>query len=157
MTTKLGRIVTFFEGHLPIELLNPLITWSCRITWQTKRTMTMPMVTKFGLLVTYPKGLLSIKWEDPVITWSCKVTWENKTMISSLLESLCPSNLAVQRLNLRRSLPLSYMVVKSRGFYRIAWQIKAIISPLPQCQWLLNLTRCWLIMRSSHPRNHMTY
>ena len=36
LTTKLSRIRTYFEGLLPINLLNSLVTWSCEITWQTK-------------------------------------------------------------------------------------------------------------------------
>ena len=36
MTIRLGRMVTYLEGLLLIELLNSLLTWSCKITWQTK-------------------------------------------------------------------------------------------------------------------------
>ena len=36
MTTKLGRMVTYFEGLLTIRSLIPLITWCCKVTWQTK-------------------------------------------------------------------------------------------------------------------------
>ena len=32
MTTKLGRMLTYLEGFLPRELLDPLVTWSYKIT-----------------------------------------------------------------------------------------------------------------------------
>ena len=36
MATKLGRVVSNFEGILPIIIVDPLVMWSCEITWQTK-------------------------------------------------------------------------------------------------------------------------
>ena len=33
--TKRGGIVTYLEGLLPIELPDPLVTWSCKIMRQT--------------------------------------------------------------------------------------------------------------------------
>ena len=36
MTTKLGRMVTYPYGLLPIKSHDALIWWSCEITWQTK-------------------------------------------------------------------------------------------------------------------------
>ena len=36
MATKLGKLVTWHEGLPPIMLLDPLVTWSCEIMWQTK-------------------------------------------------------------------------------------------------------------------------
>ena len=35
VATKLGRIVVYLE-LLPIKLLDPLVMWSCKITWQSK-------------------------------------------------------------------------------------------------------------------------
>ena len=43
MSTKLGWMVTYLEGMLPIKLPETLVT------------ATMPMTTKFGRVVTYPK------------------------------------------------------------------------------------------------------
>ena len=31
MATKLGRMVTYLDGHLPIKPHHPLMTWSCEI------------------------------------------------------------------------------------------------------------------------------
>ena len=39
MATKLGRIVTYIEGLLLMEIL---VTWSCEITWPT-RTIISPL------------------------------------------------------------------------------------------------------------------
>ena len=36
MTTKHGRVATYHDGLQLIKSHDPLITWSCRITWQTK-------------------------------------------------------------------------------------------------------------------------
>ena len=36
MATKFGRTVTYLGGLPPIKLLDPSVTWSCKITWQTK-------------------------------------------------------------------------------------------------------------------------
>ena len=36
MATKLGRVVTCNDGFLPIKPHDPLITWCCKITLQTK-------------------------------------------------------------------------------------------------------------------------
>ena len=36
MASKIGRIVTYFERLLTIQSFYALITWSCKVTWQTK-------------------------------------------------------------------------------------------------------------------------
>ena len=36
MATKLGRMVAHLDGLLQIKKHEPLITWSCEITWQAK-------------------------------------------------------------------------------------------------------------------------
>ena len=37
ITTKLGGVVTYFKGLLPIKSLGFWVTWSCEITWQFKK------------------------------------------------------------------------------------------------------------------------
>ena len=39
MATKLGRMITYLDGLLSIKSNDPLITWSCEITWQTKNNL----------------------------------------------------------------------------------------------------------------------
>ena len=36
MARKLVRMVTYFEGFLTIKSHNALITWSCKVTWETE-------------------------------------------------------------------------------------------------------------------------
>ena len=43
MVTKLGRIVTNLEWLPPIKLFEPLMTWSCKIMWQTKTIISPPL------------------------------------------------------------------------------------------------------------------
>ena len=58
MTTKLGRMMTYLDEILPIKSNDPLITWSCEITWQSKT-----------IIPTLPQFLCSpdddIPWEAP--------------------------------------------------------------------------------------------
>ena len=42
MDTKLERVVIYDEGVPPITLYDPLITWSCNITRQSKATLLWP-------------------------------------------------------------------------------------------------------------------
>ena len=42
MATKLGRMVTYLDGLLPIKSHDPLITWSCEIPGQIKSTISLP-------------------------------------------------------------------------------------------------------------------
>ena len=60
---KLGKMVTYLEGLLPIKSHGPFITWSWEITWKKKHisTTTVPMATKHGSVTTYLEGLLSTK------------------------------------------------------------------------------------------------
>ena len=54
MATKLGSMLTNLEGLLPMMLVDPLITWSCKIMRQTKNisTTTVPIATEFGAMAT---------------------------------------------------------------------------------------------------------
>ena len=47
MTTKLGRMVTYLEGLLTIKSFSALITWSCKVMWQTK-TIISPLPKCLG-------------------------------------------------------------------------------------------------------------
>ena len=41
MATRLGKMITYLDGLLPIKSLGPLITWSYEITWQTKSIISL--------------------------------------------------------------------------------------------------------------------
>ena len=85
MDTKLGRMVAHLDGLLLIKSHNPLITWFCKNTRQTK-----------GIISLLPafRGLLTIKLYNTLITCSCKVTWQTKIIISPLPVYLWPPKLA---------------------------------------------------------------
>ena len=65
MATKLGTMVTYLDKLLPIKSYDPLIMWSCNITWQIKNhyisTIRVPMTTKLNKMVNYLDGLLPVK------------------------------------------------------------------------------------------------
>ena len=69
MASKLCRLVTYLHLLLPTKSHNPFITWSCKITWQTKTIISPPpqcwrLSTMSGwsliLRVSYP--CYSILW-----------------------------------------------------------------------------------------------
>ena len=45
MPTKLYIMVICFDGLLPIKSYDPLINWSCKITWQTKTIISPHHIT----------------------------------------------------------------------------------------------------------------
>ena len=109
MDTKLGRMVTYLDGFLPVKSHDALVTWSYRIMWQTKIrshglarscenkkyifTTTIFMATKLGRMVTYLDYLLPTKSNDHIITCFCEITWQTNTILSPLPQCLWPYNL----------------------------------------------------------------
>ena len=73
--------MTYLEGLLFLKSHDPLITWSCKITWQANHsisTTTIPMVAKRGSVVNYLKRLLPIKSNGLWVTWFSGITWQIK-------------------------------------------------------------------------------
>ena len=71
MATKLGRMITYLIGVLPIKSHGTLIMRTSEITFQKKTTIStvrMPMATKLGRMVTYLNGLAPMKSHHPLIT-----------------------------------------------------------------------------------------
>ena len=79
----------YHEGLPPIKAHDPLIIWSCEITWQTKTISPLPvsMDAKLGRMLGYPP----ISLLDPLVTWSCKIM-EKTQNISSLPQCLWSPN-----------------------------------------------------------------
>ena len=74
-------VVTYRERVLSIKLYDTLITWSYKITWQTK-TIACPLPQSLWPLKL--KGwyeLLLIKSFNPLIIWSYEVTLETKAIL----------------------------------------------------------------------------
>ena len=57
MATKVGRTVAYFESLLTIKSFYALITWSCKVTWQTK------------IIYSQPECLWLQTWQNDNSTW----------------------------------------------------------------------------------------
>ena len=126
MATKLGRIVTYFERLLTIKSFYTLITWSCKVMWQTKIIIYHNQSAygyKLGRMITYLDEFLHIKLHHSLIMWSCKVTWQTKTIISLLQKSLWQPNLAEWWLPLTSSY-ICHMTLWSRGLVRYEFHLQ---------------------------------
>ena len=86
MATKLGRMVTYLEGLLPIKSHDTLTSWILRD--HNIFTITVPIATNRGRILTYLEGLAPRKLLDPLVTWSCNITWQTKTIISTTSMSM---------------------------------------------------------------------
>ena len=58
MTNKLGKMMIYFEELLTIKSFYALITWSCKVTWQTKI-----------IIYPQPKCLWREPWQNDNWTW----------------------------------------------------------------------------------------
>ena len=77
MATKLGRVVTYGKGNLPMKLCDPtdhMFTWG-HMTNQTQNSFSSagPIATKLGRVTTYGKGSPHMKSHDSLITCSHEV------------------------------------------------------------------------------------
>ena len=92
MTTKLGKVLTWYEKLSSITFCNPLNTWRSSgklralylIYHNDNGHQTWQSVTE---------KLPSKQSHDPLIMWSCKVTCQIKYVISLLSPGLCPLKL----------------------------------------------------------------
>ena len=145
LATKLRRMVTYLNGLLPIRSNNCLITWSCKVTLQTKIiifTTRVPLATKLCRMVTYLNGLLPIKSNNCLITWSCKITLQTKIIIFTTRVPMA-TKLGRMVTYLDGLLPIKShdpFIIWSCG---ITWQSK-YISPLSQCLSPPKLADWWL-------------
>ena len=92
MTTKLGKVVTYYKKHQSIKSHNPLNTRSRGVFVSTT---TIPMATKPSRVATYNAKLHSVRSHDPLITWyidfdfSYKICRFKMQMLKSLPTSCC--------------------------------------------------------------------
>ena len=130
MEAKLGMVVTYHEGlsfikitwHFAHVVLRDHVTnWNHCISFTT-----VAMATKISRMVTYLKGILTTKSCNALITWSGKFTWQTKTIISTLLEWLCPLNLAKWWLILMGSCLESHMTLSSFDLARSRDKLKPL-------------------------------
>ena len=75
VATKLITVVAYREELPYINLNDPLIIWSCEVTWQIKYISIFRrlMGTKLGEVRTYCYRLPPLRSHDPLIRW---LTWD---------------------------------------------------------------------------------
>ena len=141
MATKVGRTVAYFESLLTIKLFYALITWSCKVTWQTK------------IIYSQPECLWLQTWQNDNSTWwvpTYKVTshfdhvvlrdhltnWNNYifTTTKSMVTKLTRMVIYLDRLLIIKSYKALIM-----GSSKATWQTKTIMSLLQECLWQPNL------------------
>ena len=129
MATKLGRILTYLEQFLPINLLDPLVMWSCEITWQTKKLRLYYhrfIAAKLARLQTYPEGLLSYSHTtiNQMILLYHVTIWETlwSTFIR-LMATKLDRMLSIERSFSKRTLKLLPTSCKEKinGLNKISW------------------------------------
>ena len=76
IATKLGRVFTDNEEFPLVKSHDPLITWSCEVTWQIKdiSPTIRSLAIKIGKVVTYYEGLPSRRSNNPLNIESREVT-----------------------------------------------------------------------------------
>ena len=161
MATKVDRIATFRDRFVPIKSNDTLITWSWRITWQTK-TIISPL----------PYSLWSLNlggwWLALRGFMMHKVTWCFDHIV--LQDRLTNQNHYTSTITVPMSTKLENMLtyldgllpIKSHGPFIIwscemKWQSKTITSPLQQCLWPPILTGSWLTLSNSYPKVIQTF
>ena len=129
MATKLGRILTYLEQFLPINLLDPLVMWSCEITWQTKKLRLYYhrlIAAKLARSQTYPEGLLSYSHTtiNQMILLYHVTIWETlwSTFIR-LMATKLDRMLSIERSFSKRTLKLLPTSCKEKinGLNKISW------------------------------------
>ena len=123
LATKLGKVVTCHEGFASIKSRGPLITWHCKITWQTNnisplRNTCDHQTWEFGDLL---EGLSSTNSQDCLIMWSCKFTKETGGI--SIITMFMVTKFGSVALYLKCFHPWSHLITWS---YEIMWQTKNI-------------------------------
>ena len=113
-------------------------------------TIAILMATKRGRMVAYFEWLTPIKSRDPLISGFARSP--EKLNISCL----CYHKTMVIKLGKVVSYLKGFPHIKSHyplstWLHEVAWQMKYVISLLPQGLWLLDVARWWLIMRGFQP------
>ena len=129
MVTKRGRMMAYTEWLLPIKSHDHIITWFCKITWQTKIIIfinTMSMAINFDRVGMYKEEFPSIKSPDSLITWSCKVKWIILAAVSLLPLDLWTQNLTKWWLTIRNLNLLSHTTLWTRGHVRSRYELKIL-------------------------------
>ena len=151
MPTKFGRMLTYFDGLLPIKSHYCSIMWLCKITWQTK-TITSP--THYNLC---PVNLAVIPLRGcyPCYSthWSHLFLWDHETNQNQYISTtkITMATKIVSSVTYHERVPsiepYDALVTWS---CEITWPTKTILSPLPRL-WQWNFVGMWLTMSGFHP------
>ena len=104
IATKYGKVVNYCEGLPPLESHDPLMTWSCEITWQIKNmsTTTMPLTTKLVGGWSYNPSIMWFTngyqiWQGGNLPWGASAnkatyklsnTWSHKFKIALQIKNI---------------------------------------------------------------------
>lgn len=98
ISTKVGSVMTYRQRLPIIKLHDPLITWSCEITWQIKNVVSSApqcmRPTNLAMLWHRMRVFLFIKSHDHLNKWLCEVTWIIKNIAFPLSQCLWSENLS---------------------------------------------------------------
>ena len=142
VSTKLGRMVNYINWILFIKPHDILITWPHEIMWYKKTLISLSkhrvygyFINKLGRMTTYLNGVLPLKLDEP------------------LIRSFWPPYLIT---SLDRLLPIKSHKSFISWCCKITWQIRTLISQLPQYLWLLRRVGWRFNLGSSEPKSHIT-
>ena len=129
MANKLWRALTYHLGLPPVKSHGHLITWSTEITWQTKRIISS--LTQCLWPPSLEGWWLILGYFYQKVKWSCEITWQNHYISTTIV----PMATKLGRVVTYREALLPKMSHRSwvKWFSENTWQIKTIISLLPQC------------------------
>ena len=144
IATKPGRMMSFPSGPIAIKSHDPLITWSCKITWQTKTISPLPQC--LWHLMAYLKRHLSIKLHSLARSHDKLKTFYH--YFSAYVHQTCKGSDLLKRVpTIKSDRFLVIFVARSRD------KLKA--SPLPQGLWPPNWAGWQLVMRG--PTHNVTW
>ena len=130
MATKRDRMVTHLERLLTIKSFYTLITWSCKVTWQTK-IIIYPQPECLWLQTWQNDKLLGwVPTYSHINFWSrglAKIRWQTKTIISPLPVSMVDKLLSVVTYLDRFLIIKSYKALITWSC-KVTWQTKTNVS-----------------------------
>ena len=154
MATKLGKMMSYLYGVLPIMLVNPLVMWSYEITWQTEniisplpRRISPPNLAGVWLTISGPTH--KVTWLFNQVVLRDHVKKYNHYICTTPMPMAAKISRMVTYLERLVSMKLHDHIIT--WFCEITWQSKIIIYPLPQSLLLPNLEGWRQTMRSFLP------
>ena len=130
MVTKIGRMVTYHEGHLPIKPPDCLTKWPCNITWETKS----PTISPNDLSVTWSSDVtlqLNILYQSGDLPWGASTKPFNVTRSTATKRDRVVANP-------KDLSPTKLQYILRMWSCDVPWQIRYVVSPLAEILWVQN-------------------